>query len=80
MPPSPCASLVTSWCCLWAPDLLSCCHRKDIEKADMNTRLNWVGLLHRDKRTPGRFMMRLKVPNGITNADCFRFYADSVEK
>eukprot|EP00325_Prymnesiales_sp_UTEX-LB-985_P017488 CAMPEP_0174754728 /NCGR_PEP_ID=MMETSP1094-20130205/105881_1 /TAXON_ID=156173 /ORGANISM="Chrysochromulina brevifilum, Strain UTEX LB 985" /LENGTH=659 /DNA_ID=CAMNT_0015960607 /DNA_START=52 /DNA_END=2031 /DNA_ORIENTATION=+ len=52
---------------------------KDVEKADMNTRLKWVGLVHRDKRTPGRFMMRLRLPNGITNADSFRFYADSVE-
>lgn len=52
---------------------------EEIEKGDMNTRLKWVGLVHRDKRTPGRFMMRLRLPNGITNADSFRFYADSVE-
>jgi len=52
---------------------------EDVEKMDMNTRLKWVGLVHRDKRTPGRFMMRLRLPNGITNADSFRFYADSVE-
>merc|ERR1719502_2211887 len=53
---------------------------KDVEKMDMNTRLKWVGLVHRDKRTPGRFMMRLRLPNGVTNADSMRFYADSVEK
>jgi len=52
---------------------------EDIEKMDMNTRLKWVGLVHRDKRTPGRFMMRLRTPNGIVNADLMRFYADSVE-
>lgn len=52
---------------------------EDVEKGDMNTRLKWVGLVHRDKRTPGRFMMRLRLPNGVTNADSFRFYADSVE-
>merc|ERR1719502_378477 len=52
---------------------------EDVEKMDMNTRLKWVGLVHRDKRTPGRFMMRLKLPNGVTNADSLRFYADSVE-
>jgi len=51
---------------------------ESVEKADMNTRLKWVGLVHRDKRTPGRFMMRLRLPNGVTNADSFRFYADSV--
>ena len=46
----------------------------------MNTRLKFVGMLHRDKRTPGQFMMRLKVPNGIVNADQMRFYSDCVEK
>merc|ERR1719253_528094 len=51
---------------------------EDVEKADMNTRLKYVGMVHRDKRTPGRFMMRLRLPNGVTNADSFRFYADSV--
>jgi len=43
-------------------------------------RLKYVGMLHRNKRTPGQFMMRLKVPNGIVNSDQMRFYADSVEK
>lgn len=37
-------------------------------------------MLHRAKRNPGQFMMRLKVPNGIVNSDQMRFYADSVEK
>lgn len=53
---------------------------KDVEKGDMDNRLKFVGLLHRSKRTPGQFMMRLKVPNGIINSDQLRFYADSVEK
>merc|ERR1719486_1535651 len=52
---------------------------KDIEKGELNTRLKWVGLVHRDKRTPGRFMMRLRTPNGIVNADLMRFYASCVE-
>jgi ferredoxin-nitrite reductase len=43
-------------------------------------RLKYVGMLHRGKRTPGQFMMRLKVPNGIVNSDQMRFYADIVEK
>lgn len=43
-------------------------------------RLKFVGMLHRDKRTPGQFMLRLKVPNGIVNSDQMRFYADCVEK
>jgi ferredoxin-nitrite reductase len=37
-------------------------------------------MLHRGKRTPGKFMMRLKVPNGIVNSDQMRFYATCVEK
>lgn len=53
---------------------------EEVEKADMDTRLKWVGMVHRGKRTPGQFMMRLKVPNGIVNADQLRFYGDSVEK
>ena len=53
---------------------------EEVEAADMNTRLKFVGMLHRDKRTPGQFMMRLKVPNGIINSDQMRFYADCVEK
>jgi ferredoxin-nitrite reductase len=36
-------------------------------------------MLHRGKRTPGKFMMRLRVPNGIVNSDQMRFYADCVE-
>jgi ferredoxin-nitrite reductase len=53
---------------------------EEVEAADMNTRLKFVGMLHRDKRTPGQFLMRLKVPNGIVNSDQMRFYADCVEK
>lgn len=37
-------------------------------------------MLHRGKRTPGQFMMRLKVPNGIVNSDQMRFYADCISK
>merc|ERR1719197_1210851 len=36
-------------------------------------------MLHRDKRTPGRFMMRLRTPNGIVTSEQMRLYADSVE-
>mmetsp|Transcript_22599 Transcript_22599/g.72852 ORF Transcript_22599/g.72852 Transcript_22599/m.72852 type:complete len:602 (-) Transcript_22599:74-1879(-) len=52
---------------------------EEVEKADLDTRLKWVGLLHRGKRTPGRFMMRLRTPNGIISSELMRFYADSVE-
>jgi ferredoxin-nitrite reductase len=36
-------------------------------------------MLHRNKRTPGQFMMRLRTPNGIVNSDLMRFYATCVE-
>lgn len=37
-------------------------------------------MLHRAKRTPGQFMMRLRTPNGIINSDLMRFYSDSISK
>jgi len=52
---------------------------EEVDKADLDTRVKYVGMLHRNKRTPGRFLMRLKVPNGIVNSDQMRFYADCVE-
>eukprot|EP00966_Prymnesium_polylepis_P236511 5469580-Prymnesium_polylepis.1 len=36
-------------------------------------------MLHRAKRNPGTFMMRLRVTNGIVTSEQMRFYADSVE-
>ena len=52
---------------------------EDVEKADIETRVKWLGLLHRAKRSPGRFMMRLRVLNGIVTSEQMRFYANSVE-
>mmetsp|Transcript_15448 Transcript_15448/g.18313 ORF Transcript_15448/g.18313 Transcript_15448/m.18313 type:complete len:608 (+) Transcript_15448:75-1898(+) len=52
---------------------------EEVEKSDLDGRLKFVGMIHRGKRTPGQFMMRLKVPNGIVNSDQMRFYADSIE-
>lgn len=47
---------------------------EDINTEDIDSRLKWAGLFHRRKRTPGRFMMRLKVPNGILNSEQLRFF------
>ncbi|KAJ1461535.1 nitrite reductase-ferredoxin dependent [Pelagophyceae sp. CCMP2097] len=52
---------------------------EDVEKQDFDNRLKWVGLLHRSKRTPGKFMMRLRTPNGVVTSSQLRFYAESVE-
>jgi ferredoxin-nitrite reductase len=34
---------------------------EELNLDDVDIRLKWAGLFHRKKRTPGRFMMRLKV-------------------
>lgn len=34
---------------------------EDLDLDDIDIRLKWAGLFHRRKRTPGKFMMRLKV-------------------
>lgn len=34
---------------------------QDLDLDDIDLRLKWSGLFHRRKRTPGFFMMRLKV-------------------
>lgn len=51
---------------------------EDIADDDIDVRLKWAGLFHRRKRTPGRFMMRLKVPNGILNTEQMRYFAEAV--
>jgi ferredoxin-nitrite reductase len=44
----------------------------------VDVRLKWSGLFHRRKRTPGRFMMRLKVPNGELTAAQLRYLGDCI--
>lgn len=53
---------------------------KDISGDDLEVRLKWAGLFHRKKATPGRFMMRLKVPNGLLNSKQLRFFHDALHK
>jgi len=53
---------------------------EDIDTTDIDSRLKWVGLFHRRKRTPGRFMMRLKVPNGILNVEQLRYFHTVLDK
>ncbi|GAQ84712.1 nitrite reductase 1 [Klebsormidium nitens] len=49
-------------------------------KDDIDVRLKWMGLFHRRKRTPGRFMMRLKIPNGIVTAKQTAYLASVIAK
>ena len=41
---------------------------ESIPEADRDVRLKWVGIFYR-KQTPGYFMIRVRIPNGISNAD-----------
>ena len=51
----------------------------EIEDFDVNSRLKWTGMLSGLKRTPGRFMMRLRTPNGVVKSDALRLFADTIE-
>ncbi|EFN52613.1 hypothetical protein CHLNCDRAFT_26644 [Chlorella variabilis] len=60
---------------------------QDLNLDDVDVRLKWAGLFHRRKRTPGRFMMRLKarggppsVPNGELTAAQLRYLASCIER
>ncbi|KAG2704491.1 hypothetical protein I3760_05G006500 [Carya illinoinensis] len=39
-----------------------------VTKDDIDVRLKWLGRFHRRKHQYGRFMMRLKLPNGVTTS------------
>jgi NAD(P)H-dependent nitrite reductase large subunit len=49
-----------------------------ITEADRE-RLKWAGVFFR-KQTPGQFMVRLRIPNGFTNAEQVRTIADVAEE
>jgi len=46
---------------------------------DLQHRLKWLGIFFR-KSTPGRFMVRMRVPNGILNSNQMRVLASVVAK
>ncbi|KAJ0984527.1 hypothetical protein J5N97_002883 [Dioscorea zingiberensis] len=50
-----------------------------VAKNDIDVRLKWLGLFHRRKHQYGRFMMRLKLPNGVTTSEQTRFLASVVD-
>ncbi|XP_010548020.1 PREDICTED: ferredoxin--nitrite reductase, chloroplastic [Tarenaya hassleriana] len=49
-------------------------------KDDIEVRLKWLGLFHRRKHQYGRFMMRLKLPNGVTTSAQTRYLASVIKK
>lgn len=49
--------------------------REEIGSDDMDIRVKYAGMFHRKKATPGRFMMRLRLPNGIIRSSDMRYCA-----
>ncbi|KAI3893826.1 hypothetical protein MKW92_023870 [Papaver armeniacum] len=49
-------------------------------KDDIDVRLKWLGLFHRRKHQYGRFMMRFKLPNGVTTSEQTRYLASVIKK
>ena len=52
---------------------------ENIDKVDRELRLKWYGLFWRPK-TPGKFMLRLRVPNGILNTKQIQAIASIVNR
>ena len=50
-----------------------------VDKVDLETRLKWVGIFYRPV-TPGQFMVRMRIPNGIVNSDQMRVLARAIER
>ncbi|KAJ7567546.1 hypothetical protein O6H91_02G152000 [Diphasiastrum complanatum] len=49
-------------------------------KDDIDTRLKWLGLFHRRKHHYGKFMMRFKLPNGVSSAAQTHYLASVIEQ
>jgi len=54
--------------------------KSKLTKDDIDVRLKWLGLFHRRKHHYGRFMMRLKLPNGVTSSEQTRYLASVIRK
>ena len=50
-----------------------------IDKTDLEHRLKWIGVFYRPV-TPGKFMVRMRTPNGIVSSEQMRVYASIVQK
>ena len=50
-----------------------------VDKQDLELRLKWLGVFFRPK-TPGKFMLRLRVPNGLLNSSQMRVLADAIQR
>ena len=52
---------------------------ENLDEADLTIRLKWLGIFFRPV-TPGRFMVRLRLPNGVIRADQLEVLADAVDR
>ena len=52
---------------------------EQMDKTDLELRLKWYGMFWRPK-TPGKFMLRLRIPNGIINAEQLKVIASIVAR
>ena len=50
-----------------------------LDEATLTIRLKWLGIFFRPV-TPGRFMVRLRLPNGVISADQLDVLADAVDR
>lgn len=50
-----------------------------MDATDRDHRLKWVGVFFRPV-TPGKFMMRMRMPNGILTSDQMRVLAEVVQR
>ncbi|MEO1429260.1 MAG: ferredoxin--nitrite reductase [Cyanobacteria bacterium J06632_19] len=50
-----------------------------MEKSDLEHRLKWVGVFYRPV-TPGKFMLRMRTPNGILSSSQLRVLAEIVQR
>jgi ferredoxin-nitrite reductase len=50
-----------------------------VDKTDLEHRLKWVGVFYRPV-TPGKFMLRLRTPNGIVNSEQMQTLAEIVQR
>ena len=50
-----------------------------LEKGDLETRLKWLGIFYRPV-TPGQFMLRMRIPNGVVNSQQMRLLASAIER
>jgi ferredoxin-nitrite reductase len=50
-----------------------------VAKDDLEVRLKWLGIFYRPV-TPGKFMLRLRVPNGILDSQKMRVLADIIQR